>query len=233
MPPPTAPAPPDPVTPQTTDSDPNRGVSLVAPQPTVGFVTRAKPPSARPPDDGLALRLDLKLPIGLLTDYSGTSGGINSTYLAPVPQLVLGLHIGRIGVGAGLGFSRVGSTGISVISSGGATSAAPVETTSSDSNTELLVAPTFTVDAFQSQDHKVALYLLGAPLFGVVLNSNQSSLSDLGFQFAVGVEYAVHENFHVGLEVGPVGHFYSGGSGTDHSTMTLYTAIVGTFAYPR
>jgi hypothetical protein len=101
------------------------------------------------------------------------------------------------------------------------------------SETELLIAPTLTFDAFQSFDRRVALYLLGAPILGVVLESSEGSRSDLGFQFAVGTNVAVHDNFRVGIEVGPVGHFFSGGDANGHSEITLYTAIVGTFAYPR
>jgi hypothetical protein len=56
----------------------------------------------------------------------------------------------------------------------------------------------------------------------------------LRFQFALGANYAPHENFRRGLEVGPVGHFYSGSSSQESiSTVTLYTALVGSFLYPR
>jgi len=43
----------------------------------------------------------------------------------------------------------------------------------------------------------------------------------------------LHPNFRLGLEVGPVGHFYNTAGDETFSTITLYTALVGTFLYPR
>lgn len=106
-------------------------------------------------------------------------------------------------------------------------------TTSTASITELLIAPTLTFDVFQSNDGKVALYVLGAPIFGNIIITNESPESDVGFQFALGANVALHENFRVGLESGPVGHFYNGSDVQSVSTIGLYTALVGTFVYPR
>jgi hypothetical protein len=157
-------------------------------------------------------RADMKLPFAT-AQVTSTSTALPSIPFAPVPQLVLGGQAGRFGFGAGFGLARVG------VSSG------------SSDLTELLFAPTLSYDVFQSRDAKVACYLLGAPLFGVVLVSHQTTQSDLGFQFALGANYAFHDNFRLGLEVGPIGHFYSSGNfSTSFNTLGLYTALVGTFA---
>jgi hypothetical protein len=175
----------------------------------------------------MAFRADFKLPFTVSTlSTGGEGGGLEQNPFAPVPQLVLGFHVGRIGLGAGLGFTRIGVTTSEVSFSGGATSA-------SNSIAEILIAPTLTVDVFQSDDGKVAFYVLGAPIFGDILITGENSESDLGFQFALGANLALHENFRLGLEVGPVGHFYSGEENESASTISLYTALVGTFVYPR
>ena len=96
-----------------------------------------------------------------------------------------------------------------------------------------MFSPTLTIDAFRSNDDKVALYILSAPIFGLILVTNSSAESDLGFQFALGANVALHENFRLGLEVGPVGHFYGGAENESVSSISLYTALVGTFIYPR
>jgi hypothetical protein len=177
--------------------------------------------------------MDLKLPFALTTDYSGTNGGVFQTTLAGAPQLVFGFQYGRLGVGAGLGFARVGQTNVEILNPGNPGLPGGV-TNSSSSSGEVLIAPTVTFDAFRTHDRKVALYLLGAPIFGLIFRSQASAASDIGFQFAVGADVALHENFLLGLEAGPIGHFYGGqNSGGGDNTITLYTAIVATFVYPR
>jgi hypothetical protein len=176
-------------------------------------------PSEREPeastDRPVAFRADMKLPFAVSPILGG--GGDAFTPFAPVPQLVLGIQVGRLGLGAGIGFTRLGTGGLGT---GG-------------DITQLLVAPDVTFDVFQSRDGKVAFYLLGAPIVGVVLVTNSSAQSDYGFQFAVGANYALHENFRIGLEVGPVGNFYgSAGAEGGLSEISVYTALVGTFAYP-
>jgi hypothetical protein len=170
---------------------------------------------------GAAFRADFKLPFTVSNLYEG-QGAPSPNPFAPVPQLALGLEIGRFGFGLGFGFTSVSATLPA--------SEAGISTTI----TELMIAPTLTYDVFRSNDNKVGFYLLGAPIFGDVIITNEASLSDIGFQFALGAHVALHENFHVGLEAGPVGHFYSGSSNTTSlSTVSLYTALVGTFVYPR
>jgi hypothetical protein len=184
--------------------------------------------AAPPPKDKhpLAFRADFKLPFTVSTLLAGGEGGAEQNPFAPVPQLVLGFQFGRIGIGVGLGFTRVSASTTEVVLVG-------ASTTSSSSITEPLIAPTLTVDVFQSNDGKVALYVLGAPIFGDIIVTNESSESDVGFQFALGANVALHENFRVGLEAGPVGHFYSVSDNESVSTISLYTALVGTFVYPR
>jgi hypothetical protein len=183
--------------------------------------------AAPPPQDKhpLAFRADFKLPFTVSTLLAG-EGEAEQNPFAPVPQLVLGFQFGRIGVGVGLGFMRLSASTTGVVLVGASTS-------SSSSIAEPLIAPTLTVDLFQSNDGKVALYVLGAPIFGDIIITNESSESDVGFQFALGANLALHENFRVGLEAGPVGHFYSVGDNQSLSTISLYTALVGTFVYPR
>ena len=181
---------------------------------------------------GLAFRADMKLPFTVSNSFTSSNGAsfISSNPFAPVPQLTLGLQYKRLGFGLGFGFMNFGYS-IPATNNGGGifgTSA------SSYSLTELMIAPTVTYDLFQSNDHRVALYALGAALFGDIIETNQDSLTDLGFQFAVGANVALHENFRVGLEVGPVGHFYNGGPNNETlTTVSVYTALVGTFVYPR
>jgi hypothetical protein len=206
--------------------------------PSVVATPDSPPPTARLRElNPLAFRADIKLPFLVSTLYESEIVGEEvgaapvSSPFAPVPQLVLGTHCGRIGIGLGLGFSRFA---LEVASPGFGGSSM---TTYSD--TELMVAPTLTVDVFQSDDAKVALYLLGAPIFGDIIVSNDSSIADFGFQFALGARYALHDNFQVGLEAGPLGHFYyvpsvqSGEASEIMSSMGIYTAIVGSFVYPR
>jgi hypothetical protein len=171
---------------------------------------------AQEAERGVAFKADFKLPFATGT-LAGAEGATSSPF-APVPQLVVGFQAGRFGLGAGFGFTSFG--------------ASEGEIGGGQSLTEVLIAPTVTVDLFQSSDHKVALYALGAPIFGVVLVSNESAESDLGFQFALGASYSLHKNFHLGLEVGPVGHFYMQPDETV-DTVSIYTALVGSFVYPR
>lgn len=186
----------------------------------------APPPSAPPPapQHPLAFQADFKLPFAVTTLITGLELVNANDYqspFAPVPQLVLGLHVWRIGVGVGFGFTNFGVRAADGI----------------DSATELLVAPTFTFDVFQSKDAKVALYALAAPVLGLILVNQPgqpvSIQSDIGFQAALGASYALHDNFRVGLEVGPVGHVFNTNYTETVYTMALYTALVGTFAYPR
>jgi len=207
------------------------GVSLVgsSPAPRVTSpTTRPEPsePYSDTPTSGTSFRAGFKLPFATAALVGGNAAGPDP--FAPVPQLVLGFQTGIFGLGAGIGFTRFGYSGGGGFSVGG------------QSITELLLAPTVTVDAFQSRDHKVAFYLLGAPVFGVIIadqtGNSGSTNSDLGFQFALGANYALHDNFRLGMEVGPIGHFYSynlqGSSNNPptYSTVSLYTALVGTFA---
>jgi hypothetical protein len=215
-------------------ADATYGVSLVAPAP-------ARPPAASPlqpetataSEHPTAFRADFKLPFAvstLLVNGSNVSGSdISSSPFAPVPQLFLGLQTGRVGLGAGIGFTRIGASATSLVASGGLGGGF----NESFSLTELLLAPTLTLDAFQSKDGKVALYVLAAPIFGIILESNESAESDLGFQFALGANMALHDNFRLGLEVGPVGHFYNSSGDETFSSISLYTALVGSFLYPR
>jgi hypothetical protein len=199
----------------------------MGPAPRAVHVESAPPPTpapSTPVDHPLSFRADFKLPFSLST--LATNGEEESTPFTIVPQLLLGAQVGRIGIGAGIGFTRL-SQSTTVVSGMG------VEGGNSASLAELMIAPTLTIDAFQSDDGKVRFYLLGAPIFGVILETNQSASSDLGFQFALGANYSLHENFRIGLEVGPVGHFYSGSGDASFSTISLYTALVGTFVYPR
>jgi hypothetical protein len=203
------------------------GVSLIAPTYAPRVIV-APPPAEEAPIENnhpLAFRADFKLPFAIDMLLSNQSGETPSPFAA-VPQLVLGFQTGRFGLGAGIGFTRMG-----VSSSANALGGLTVGS-AAGSITELLLAPTVTVDAFQSEDGKVALYFLGAPIFGLVLETNSDATSDLGFQFAIGANVALHKNFHVGLEVGPVGHFYNS-DGVTFSNISLYTALVGSFVTPR
>jgi hypothetical protein len=203
-----------------------------APLPPASAAALSAPPPVAPPprapptvtnEHPLAFRADLKLPFAVATSSTSQLGA--SGLVAPVSQLVLGIHYGRIGAGVGVGFSRLAFTTTNVTTAG--------SSSSSQSDTEILIAPTLTVDAFQSEDGEVALYLLGAPILGTILVTNQSDESDFGFQVAVGANVALHDNLRLGMEVGPVGHFYGGGSTGASSVITMYTALVATFAYPR
>jgi hypothetical protein len=236
-PPPPPPPPPAATTPPPAETKPPAPkpnfVSLTDPGPPEAPPVAARPaplatstaraplePEPEPATNDLhptAFRADFKLPFTVASLASG-SGGSSALPIA-VPQLILGFQSGRWGLGAGIGFTTV--------------SESAGEFSSTENAAEVLIAPTLTVDAFQSKDGKAALYFLGAPIFGIIVGSNQSAESDLGFQFAVGANYALHENFHIGLEVGPVGHFYSGNEGASESVVSIYTALVGTFVYPR
>lgn len=181
-----------------------------------------EPPPASPvvEEHPTAFRADFKLPFTVSSLYG--QAGPQENPFAPVPQLTLGAQVGRVGLGVGFGVTSI------------STSVTSIGTSKSASITELMIAPTLTYDLFRSRDNKVGLYLLGAPLFGDVIVTNSPSLSDIGFQFALGTNLALHENFHIGLEAGPIGHFYSAGANsTSFSTVSIYTALVGTFVYPR
>jgi hypothetical protein len=221
----------------TATSTPSPDDEAKSPSSTTAFVSltgpsqpEATPAAARPPREGAtdrghptAFRADFKLPFIVASLLAGT--GVSPSPFAPVPQVVLGLQTGRVGLGAGFGFTSLGeSSSVGTFPSGSGPS---------QSLTELLIAPTFTFDGFQSDDGKVAFYFLGAPLFGILLESNQSAQSDFGFQFAFGASYALHDNFRIGMEAGPVGHFYSTSGGDTYSSVSLYSALVATFAYPR
>jgi hypothetical protein len=227
---------PVPPSPATASTPPEAAARPQSPTTTFVSLTGLSQPEAAPTaalpvpegtashDHPTAFRADFKLPLAVASLLSSETGPSASPF-APVPQLVLGFQSGRVSFGAGLGFTRtaLSSSGLISPSGGGST----------QSLTELLIAPTLTLDAFQSADGKVAFYGLGAALFGILLESNESVESDVGFQFAIGASYALHDNFRIGMEAGPVGHFYSTGEGESLSTMSLYTALIVTFAYPR
>lgn len=182
------------------------------------------PPPADTTDRGplpTAFRADIRLPASIVTFVNTNGNAISS---APsVPLLALGLRTGRVGVLGGLGFSRVTvsrSRGLGGIGQ-------------SDSSTEVSFAPTLTYDFFQSTDQKALFYGLGAAILGAVVPPNGTVSKDLGFQFAVGASYALHENFRLGLEAGPVGHVLDAGSSSTVSVVTMYAALVGSFLYPR
>jgi hypothetical protein len=193
---------------------------LAIARPTQRAASEPEPETLAIGDHPPAFRADFKLPFAVASLLS--EEGASQAPFAPVPQLISGFQSGRMGLGLGLGFTHLAVS-----------SSVTIDGDGSQSVTELLIAPTLTVDAFQSKDGKVALYFLGAPIFGIVLESNESAQSDLGFQFALGASYALHENFRLGMEVGPVGHFYSTDEGDTYSTVSLYTALVGSFVYPR
>jgi hypothetical protein len=211
-----------------TDPGPPETPAVAArPAPLAGPTAKAplepEPEPAAPGDlHPTAFRADFKLPFTLGALFA--SGDVTSSPFAPIPQLILGFRSGRWSFGAGIGLTHLQES---------------AEFGESTSLNEVLIAPTLTVDVFQSNDGKVAFYLLGAPIFGIVLESNETSPgSDLGFQFAAGVSYALHPNFRIGMEAGPVGHFYNLPNGLDSpgetlSSINLYTALVATFAYPR
>lgn len=175
-----------------------------------------------------AFRVDLRLPVSLFT-VLGTGGSYVSISATPsIPLLALGLRTGRVGMLAGLGFSRVTSSATynpNLYGGGGVTQ--------SSSSTEVTFAPTLTYDFFQSDDQKAAFYGLGAVLFGAVVPPDGKVQKDLGFQFALGASYALHENFRLGLEAGPVGHVVDTGLTGSASVVTMYAALVGTFLYPK
>src|ERR1700691_5767321 len=101
-----------------------------------GFVWGPPPPPPSGPP--LGFRMDLKLPFALTTDYSGTNGGVFQTTLAGAPQLVFGFQYGRLGVGAGLGFARVGQTNVEILNPGNPGLPGGV-TNSSSSSGEVLI----------------------------------------------------------------------------------------------
>ena len=57
----------------------------------------------------------------------------------------------------------------------------------------------------------------------------------VGFQFAIGGRFMLHENFGLGLEAGPWGSFYAVDKAGDDSVSVIgmYGALVGTFLYPN
>jgi hypothetical protein len=214
-------------------------ISPAPPPPPPAVVVPAPAPPAPPPPEPernpAAFRADFKLPFNVATLISSSEVGTTTSPspFAGVPQLVLGFHYGRVGFGAGIGFTQTAITTQEELVNG---FGLPGESGQTQTQTfaEVVFAPTLTVDVFQSADNKVAFYLLGAPIFGDIIETNEPSESDLGFQFALGANVALHENFRVGLEVGPVGHFYNAtGNGTSESTVSIYTALVGSFLYPR
>lgn len=175
-----------------------------------------------------AFRVDLRLPVSLFTVLGAGGSSVSISATPSIPLLALGLRTGRVGVLAGLGFSRITSntTYNNPYPYGGGGS-------QSSSSTEVTFAPTLTYDFFQSDDQKAAFYGLGAALFGAVVPPDGTIKKDLGFQFALGASYALHENFRLGLEAGPAGHVYDTGLTGSASVVTMYAALVGTFLYPK
>jgi len=122
------------------------GVSLLAPVPIY-----APPPGPEvrvPTQHPTSFRLDLKLPfaVGTLLGDTSTASETQSPF-APVPQFVIGFQTGRVGLGAGIGFTRLG---LSMNNVDVPTGVGGFDEGTSASITDLLFAPTLTIDMFES-----------------------------------------------------------------------------------
>jgi hypothetical protein len=216
---------------------------VVAPSPPAPMVVGAPGPVPlpEPPGEPLAFELDARLALSInsvTVSSAGTTIPVAPGTLAtvfyssslPVPQLAAGVRSGRFAALLGFGFSY----------------SAPSSVTGSSPNvSQIVLAPTGTADLFRSYDGRVAVYgLFGLLLAPVVVNftlSNgvtpataQSELDlNVGLQIAVGARFALHRNFRIGLEAGPLVQFLRVDENNSPTTVSFYGALVGSFVYPQ
>ncbi len=145
--------------------------------------------------------------------------GAFNTSITATPSLLLGARlIDRLHVGLGFSFTR--------LSGGG-----------SDSNA-VTFAPTVGADLIKSRDDRVAFYLkVGLPLGPIITCPQGPGKCDngfgVGFDFALGVRYALHRMFALGLEAGAAGTFLNPQRNNTIGIVTFYGNLVASFMYGK
>ncbi len=176
----------------------------------------------KPVPSSVHLVLELKLPL----QYTVNTGAIGTSDLAvaPLPELLIGLRAGRVTVELGFGIARE------------ATRLGGVIDTTQETITEFVVAPVLALDLFQSRDRKMALYALGAPLFGAVTESaiDSNTTAIYGFLAGFGVRLAVHRNLTLGLESGVTGQYFHLPTSSTNSVgvTSVFAALAAGFVAP-
>lgn len=181
-----------------------------------------------------ALLLLLLLPVAAVANERGMpdralilesrlSGGIavvaSHIVFGPLPSLLFGVRAwGRLELGVGLSLTRISY------------SLFMAET----SSTIFTAAPTAELDILKSNDDKVALYLrAGLPLGALFTTSGSrtGSYVAVGFEAGIGVRYAPHPMFTIGMESGFLGTYGDPGGRRGSGFTSVYGALVGTFMY--
>jgi hypothetical protein len=191
----------------------------VTPPPTAATSIKEEPP--KPASSSTRLVLELKLPVQFTVGTGVASTGPIS--VAPLPELLIGLHTGRLTLELGFGLSRQATN----FGTGSGQTAL----------TEFVFSPVLAIDVFQPRDRKMALYLLGAPLFGAVTASGSVSGSTnaiYGFVAGFGVRLFVHRNLALGLESGFTGQYFHipSGAGGSAGITSVYAALTAAFVGP-
>jgi hypothetical protein len=112
------------------------------------------------------------------------------------------------------------------------------DSTGAGSNNRVNFAPTVAVDIVKAHDNRVAFYGKFALPVGPLIacppgNGACDTGLTVGFDFGLGVRYAFHRMFALGMEAGAVGAFDNPQRDNHASTVTFYGALVGTFWYGK
>jgi hypothetical protein len=153
----------------------------------------------------------------------GGGGGSPVGVVAVVPSLLVGGRlIGRLHIGLGFSFWRITASTTSMF--GGS---------QHDDYNVVTIAPTFGADIVKSADDRVAFYVkLGIPL-GPVIHCTSGAPCDNNFAAGVdvglGVRYALHHMFALGLEAGFAGASIGPQRDNTFSEWNFYGGLVGSF----
>jgi hypothetical protein len=142
------------------------------------------------------------------------AGGGNTALPVYQPGLTVGGRLaGRLNLGLGFAFFRLASNNTTA--------------------TTFIFQPTAEVDLVKAADDRVMLYLKGGLPVGAVVQSAGRTLLVVGYDVGLGVRYAPHPMFAVGVEGGVLGVFSDPGANTGLGVQSIYGALTGSFFYGK
>jgi hypothetical protein len=140
------------------------------------------------------------------------AGGVVPMYQ---PSLTVGGRLaGRVNLGLGVALFRLASN--------------------NTATTTFTFQPTATVDLVKAADERVAFYVRGGLPLGAVVPSTGRTLVVVGYDVALGVRYAPHPMFALGVEGGLFGSFSDPGvNSIGNGIQSVYGALTGNFFYGK
>jgi hypothetical protein len=185
---------------------------LLASAPAFAEQTENSPPNT-------AFLFEARLGAGVSSFFGALSGGA----VEAVPSFLVGVRlIGRLHLGLGFSYFRTQSAAGGIIGAGAGTATNVVT-----------FAPTAAFDLIRSRDERVMFYIkFGLPLGPVITCPNGAPCDNnfsIGFDLGLGVRYALHRMFSLGLEAGAGAAFVGPQRNNTSGLVDFYGALVGSF----